>query len=83
MLITLKISLNEVISKTSSSEKVTEKEGPWIKGRGAKIIIEGVEVGQIGEIDPNVSFKFGLRVPIQAGEFDVDALGQLIADPVH
>ena len=63
-------------------EKVSDKQGPWIKGRGAKIIIEGVEVGQIGEIDPNVSFKFGLRVPIQAGEFDVDALGQLIPDPV-
>ena len=63
-------------------EKVSEKEGPWIKGRGAKILIEGVEVGQIGEIDPNISFKFGLRVPIQAGEFNVDALGQLIADPV-
>ena len=62
---------------------VNEYDGPWIKGRGAKIIIEGKEVGQIGEIDPNVSFKFGLRVPIQAGEFDVDALGELIPDPVH
>jgi len=63
-------------------EKVEPNEGPWIKGRGAKIIIQGVEVGQIGELDPNVSFEFGLRVPIQAGEFDVNALGQLIPDPV-
>jgi phenylalanyl-tRNA synthetase beta subunit len=61
---------------------VRENEGPWIKGRGAKIIIQGIEVGQIGEIDPNVSFEFGLRVPIQAGEFDVNALGKLIPDPV-
>ena len=63
-------------------EMVRENEGPWIKGRGAKIIIQGIEVGQIGEIDPNVSFEFGLRVPIQAGEFDVNALGKLIPDPV-
>jgi phenylalanyl-tRNA synthetase beta chain len=63
-------------------ENVREDEGPWINGRGAKIIIKGLEVGQIGELDPNVSFDFGLRVPIQAGEFDVNALGQLIPDPI-
>ena len=61
---------------------LTEEEGPWIKGRSAKITLNDVELGQIGEIDPNVSFQFGLRVPIQAGEFDVHALGQVIPDPV-
>ena len=61
---------------------ISEKEGPWIKGRGAKIILNGLELGQIGEIDPNVSFQFGLRAPIQAGEFNVDALGKAIPDPV-
>ena len=61
---------------------INQEEGPWIKGRGAKVIISGIEVGQIGEIDPKVSFEFGLKVPIQAGEFDVDALGRTIPDPV-
>ncbi len=61
---------------------INQEEGPWIKGRGAKVIIGGIEVGQIGEIDPKVSFEFGLKVPIQAGEFDVDALGRTIPDPV-
>ena len=61
---------------------INQEEGPWIKGRGAKVIIGGLEVGQIGEIDPKVSFEFGLKVPIQAGEFDVDALGRTIPDPV-
>ena len=61
---------------------INQEEGPWIKGRGAKVIIGGIEVGQIGEIDPKVSFEFGLKVPIQAGEFDVDALGRAIPDPV-
>ena len=61
---------------------INQEEGPWIKGRGAKVIIGGIEVGQIGEIDPKVSFEFGLKVPIHAGEFDVDALGRTIPDPV-
>ena len=61
---------------------INQQEGPWIKGRGARVIIGGIEVGQIGEIDPKVSFEFGLKVPIQAGEFDVDALGRTIPDPV-
>ena len=63
-------------------EGINQDEGPWIKGRGAKVIIGDTEVGQIGEIDPTVSFEFGLRVPVQAGEFDVDALGRTISDPV-
>jgi len=61
---------------------INQEEGPWIKGRGARVIIGGIEVGQIGEIDPKVSFEFGLKVPIQAGEFDVEALGRTIPDPV-
>ena len=63
-------------------EGINQEEGPWIKGRGARVIIGETEVGQIGEIDPKVSFEFGLKVPIQAGEFDVDALGRTIPDPV-
>ena len=63
-------------------KEINQEEGPWIKGRGAKVIIGGIEVGQIGEIDPKVSFEFGLKVPIQAGEFDVDALGRAIPDPL-
>ena len=42
----------------------------------------GEIVGSIGEIDPSVAELFELRVPIQAGEFDVDALMRLIPDPV-
>ena len=63
-------------------EATTLNEGPWLPGRGAKVSVSGEEVGQIGEIDPVVASEFGLRVPIQAGEFDVDALGRLIPDPV-
>ncbi len=57
-------------------------EGPWLNGRGAKAIVAGEEVGQFGELDPSVGAEFGLRVPIQAGDFDIDALGRTIPDPV-
>ena len=57
-------------------------EGPWLSGRGAKVFVSGEEIGQIGEIDPAVASEFGLRVPIQAGDFDIDAIGRLIPDPV-
>ena len=63
--------------------KATEpNDGPWLTGRGAKAIVAGEEVGQFGELDPFVTAEFGLRVPIQAGDFDIDALGRLIPDPV-
>ena len=57
-------------------------DGPWIGGRGSRVIIDGIEVGQFGEIDPEVSNKFGLKSPIHAGEFDVERLAAAIPDPV-
>jgi phenylalanyl-tRNA synthetase beta chain len=56
--------------------------GPWITGRGAKVMVNEEEVGQIGEIDPAVSLEFGLKVPIHAGEFNLETLGRIIPDPV-
>nr|MBC8518353.1 hypothetical protein [Euryarchaeota archaeon] len=58
-------------------------DGPWLEGRGADILINGKKVGSCGEIDPAIADLFELRVPIQAGEFDVGLLGKLIPDPVH
>lgn len=69
--------LNEIIW-----QPIETGQGPWLEGRGARVLIQEKEVGQIGELDPNVSSDFGLRVPIQAGEFDIDAIGLMIQDPV-
>ncbi len=63
-------------------EATQPNEGPWLEGRGAKALVSGEEVGQFGELDPAVGSEFGLRVPIQAGDFDIDALGRAIPDPV-
>jgi phenylalanyl-tRNA synthetase beta chain len=56
--------------------------GPYLAGRAAKVLVAGEWVGCFGEIDPSVSESFGLKVPIQAGEFDVGTLASLIPDPV-
>ena len=56
--------------------------GPYLEGRGAKVMVDGEWVGCCGEIDPAISELFGLKVPIHCGEFVVDALGRLIPDPI-
>ncbi|MFL2493524.1 MAG: phenylalanine--tRNA ligase subunit beta [Candidatus Thalassarchaeum sp.] len=56
--------------------------GPWISGRGARIMFEGLEIGSFGEISPKVLNEFGLRSPVNAGEFDVEALNRLAPDPI-
>ena len=56
--------------------------GPYLEGRGAKVMVDGEWVGCCGEIDPAVSELFGLKVPIHCGEFVVDALERLIPDPI-
>ena len=61
---------------------VPEGMGPWLSGRSGSIVISGEEVGQMGEIDPNVAELFDLKVPLHAAEFDCDALQRLIPDPV-
>ena len=56
--------------------------GPWIPGRGSHIIINGRSIGEFGEIDPEVSGKFGIKSPIQAGEIDLEVVSSLMPDPL-
>ena len=58
------------------------KEGPWLAGRVAIVMIGDAHIGTFGEVDPNVSFKFGLRVPIHAGEFYVNRIVDSLPDPL-
>ena len=61
-------------------EGIKEEEGQWIKGGGARKIITKIEVGQMGEMNQQVSYEFGIKYPIQEGELDVDALDKTITD---
>ena len=56
--------------------------GPWIRGRGSKIIVKGLEIGEFGEVSPEVSGSFGLKFPIHAGEIDLETVSRIIPDPV-
>ncbi len=46
----------------------------FIPGRTASIVIDGEEVGVIGEIHPKVLVEHDLEVPVSAFEFDLEAL---------
>lgn len=58
-------------------------QGPWLKGRAAEIQVEGKTIGECGEIDPNVSEIFELNVPMSGAQIDIEALSEVISDPVH
>ena len=45
-------------------------------------MFEGAEIGSFGEISPRVLDEFGLRSPVNAGEFDVEGLNRLAPDPI-
>jgi phenylalanyl-tRNA synthetase beta chain len=63
-------------------QPMDDGDGPWLAGRGAKLVVQGRWVGCFGEIDPHVSTAFDLRVPLNGGELDITALKELIVDPV-
>ncbi|MCX8182216.1 MAG: phenylalanine--tRNA ligase subunit beta [Candidatus Methanomethyliaceae archaeon] len=47
---------------------------PFLEGRTAKIILDGDEIGVVGEISPQVLVKFGLEFPVGALECDLSSL---------
>ena len=61
---------------------LVEGEGPWLAGRGAKLLINGHWVGCFGELDPTITSRYDLRVPLNGSELDVNALMAAIDDPV-
>lgn len=63
-------------------EALPDNEGPWLAGRAARVLLNGVWVGCFGEIDPAISQTFELLVPLNGAEFDVEALKSTITDPV-
>ncbi|MFP9060909.1 phenylalanine--tRNA ligase subunit beta [Natrialbaceae archaeon A-chndr2] len=46
----------------------------FIDGRTAAVVIDGVEVGVIGEVHPKVLVEHDLEVPVAGFEFDLEAL---------
>ena len=59
-----------------------DNEGPWLAGRAAKIILNGLHIGCFGEIDPHVGELFELKVPMNGAEFCLHQIAKAIPDPV-
>ena len=64
-----------------SFREVMDGSGPWIVGRGAKVFIGDIEIGEFGEVSPDVIQSFGIRTPVHGGEFDVGIISDSISDP--
>ncbi|DAC09516.1 MAG TPA: hypothetical protein D7H88_01325, partial [Candidatus Poseidoniales archaeon] len=73
---------NDLGVKQWEAQPMESGEGPWLSGRGAKLIIGGTWVGCFGELDPSVASLYDLRVPLNGAELDVRALMEAVADPV-
>ena len=56
--------------------------GPWLTGRSAKVIVNGIHVGCFGEMDPAIGNHYELKVPLSGAEFDVSELERAMPDPV-
>ena len=56
--------------------------GPWLSGRAAKVIVDGIHVGCFGEMDPHVGDHYELKVPLSGAEFDIQELERALPDPV-
>lgn len=50
----------------------------FIEGRVGKIIVQGKEIGLIGEINPKVIYNFNLEMPIIAFELNISGLFEAI-----
>ncbi len=44
---------------------------PYIRGRAAKVFLNDVEVGRVGEVHPEILVELGLTKPVVAGEFNL------------
>ncbi|MEM2001455.1 MAG: phenylalanine--tRNA ligase subunit beta [Candidatus Methanomethylicaceae archaeon] len=47
---------------------------PFLEGRTAKIILDGADIGVVGEISPQALLNFGLEFPVGALECDLSPL---------
>ena len=63
-------------------QPLPENEGPWLAGRAAKIIVNGIHIGCFGEIDPHVAKRFELKVPMNGAEFCLHEITKALPDPV-
>lgn len=50
-----------------------------LEKRAASILADGVEVGFVGEVDPRILVKLGIRAPVVVGEINLNKLVHLVS----
>jgi phenylalanyl-tRNA synthetase beta chain len=74
--------MRDLGAKDYTIEPLGGKMGPWLTGRAAKVMIDGIHVGCFGEMDPHVGHHYELKVPLSGAEFDIQELERALPDPV-
>jgi phenylalanyl-tRNA synthetase beta chain len=70
-------SIVQTFLKTSFGKEIVTKSNVnaiLVQGRSSDIIVDGLSVGYIGEINPMVSDNFKLRVPVVAAELNLSQI---------
>ncbi|MCD6324489.1 MAG: hypothetical protein J7L55_05230, partial [Desulfurococcales archaeon] len=52
---------------------------PFIEGRAASLVMNGEEIGIVGEVHPSVLVELGIKRPVVVGELIVDSLIRLFS----
>ncbi len=68
--------ISEVLGMKVSFKPMFSK--PFIKGRCASIEVGKEKLGIVGEIDPSVLVKLGIKKPVVTGELSVDSIRRLL-----
>lgn len=55
----------------------------YLPGRTAAVVVDGRQVGLLGEVHPRVAASFGIKAGVAMLELDLDALLPHVGGPVH
>jgi len=66
------VALFRGLSKEATFSPLTSP--PFIDGRAAKVSVDGVDVGVVGETSPQVLVNFGMTCPVLLLELDMSPL---------
>jgi phenylalanyl-tRNA synthetase beta chain len=67
-------SIVQTFLKTCCDKEIITKKNRnaiFVAGRSSDIIVDGLCIGHIGEIEPNIRSSFKLRVPLVAAEMNL------------
>jgi phenylalanyl-tRNA synthetase beta chain len=75
---------NGLISSFGLQYSVKEEDYPYfIEGRSCSLEIDGIPIGKMGELHPEVLYNFKLEMPVSAFEIDLSALFEFFKEKIQ